>query len=261
IIMSALIWLPFPLILMIGLAIVFGHNLLDAPEAARKGNVGLVWNILHRNTFVPIGGGRGIVFFYAFPVWCGVMILGYCFGKLYSKRMEANYRQKVLVLLGSGAVMLFILLRFINGYGDPVAWSVQKNGALSVVSFFNVNKYPPSLMYCLMTLGPAILFLAFFERTQNRLSRFFITFGRVPFFYYVLHIFLIHALCMIAFFLSGYGLNDLKLQPFYFRPARFGFDLWAVYAIWASVVLMLYPLCKWYNKYKMNHNHWVLSYV
>jgi uncharacterized membrane protein len=261
VILSAIVWLPFPLILLIGVLIVYGHNLLDSAEAARKGQVGTLWNILHRNAFVPVSPGRALLFFYAFPVWTGVMVLGYCFGKFFSRKTDVAYRRKALILLGSGSILLFIVLRLINHYGDPARWSEQKTGLLTFLSFLNVSKYPPSLMYCLMTLGPAILFLAFFERIENRFSNFFITFGRVPFFYYVLHIFLIHILCAIAFFLSGYGINDLKHEPFNFRPPGFGFQLWAVYLVWVSVVFILYPLCKWYNQYKMNHSHWALSYV
>jgi hypothetical protein len=112
-----------------------------------------------------------------------------------------------------------------------------------------------------MTLGPSILFLAFFENMQGRFARFFITFGRVPFFYYLLHLFLIHTLTLIAFYASGYGANDIVAQPFFFRPPQFGYSLWAVYGIWAGVILLLYPLCRWYDRYKSTHNYWALSYL
>lgn len=261
ILLSGLIWLPFPLLLVVGLAIVFGHNLLDSAEAASKGNLPVLWNILHRNAFVPLPDNHGLLFYYAFPVWTGVMVLGYCFGKLYGKGVDVLYRRRILIALGLTAIISFIIIRFINLYGDPSPWSFQKSTSLTIISFLNVSKYPPSLMYVLMTLGPSILFLAFFERVQNRVASFFITFGRVPFFYYILHLFLIHTLCMIAFFLSGYGIGDIGSQPFYFRPQNFGYNLLAVYGVWAGVVLLLYPLCRWYEKYKASHNHWLFSYI
>ncbi len=261
VLLSVFIWLPFPILLIIGLAIVFGHNILDFKEASEQNKLPMLWNILHRSALIPISKMHSILFFYAFPVWTGVMICGYCFGKLYRKGSDPLYRKRALVFLGIGAIVSFIVLRFINMYGDPSPWSFQKTTELTVISFFNVSKYPPSLIYLLMTLGPSILLLRWFEKIQNKVSDFFIVFGRVPFFYYILHIFLIHILCVVAFFLSGYQLKDYATGLFYFRPQKFGFVLLAVYGIWAGVVLLLYPLCKWYNNYKATHNHWVFSYV
>jgi hypothetical protein len=116
-------------------------------------------------------------------------------------------------------------------------------------------------MYTLMTLGPSILFLAFFENMRGAVARFFITFGRVPFFYYLCHIFLIHVLTLVAFYIAGYSSADIAAQPFFFRPVEFGYPLWAVYAIWAGVVILLYPICRWYDRYKSTHTHWALSYM
>ena len=262
-VLSALVWLPFQTLLLIGVAIVFGHNLLDPVEAATK-EEGLVWHLLHTpdgGYYQPYAGERGVFILYAFPVWLGIMILGYCFGSLYRRTIESNKRKKYLLRISLVAISLFVVLRFFNVYGDPSPWSQQKTAMLSVLSFFNVSKYPPSLLYTLMTIGPAILFLAFFEHLQGRFSKYFIVFGRVPFFYYILHIYLIHVLCAIAFFASGYGINDLSADPFYFRPQKFGFELWAVYLIWITVVLLLYPLCRWYNKVKSASNHWAFSYL
>jgi uncharacterized membrane protein len=262
--LGLLVWLPTPVILLVGIAIVFGHNIFDQPEAMRKGDVGVLWHILHtpRSAYVyPISKDHGILFFYAFPPWTGIMIMGYCFGQLYKKTVSREQRKKVLLTIGVTAIVAFIVLRFINEYGDRAPWSVQKNALYTLMSFLNVTKYPPSLMYTLMTLGPSILFLALFERMESRFSKFFITFGRVPFFYYMLHVFLIHGLCTIAFFISGYGVDDITSQPFYFRPPQFGVSLLAVYGIWISVILLLYPLCRWYNEYKKTHHHWILSYI
>lgn len=262
--LSALIWLPFKLILALGLVIVFGHNLLDYPEAERNGQVGMFWDLAHRSRFsaYTIAPGHVILFAYAFMPWTGVMMLGYCFGSLYRKGVPVAYRKKVLLRLGIAAIVSFIVLRFINQYGDPAPWSEQKNGTYTLLSFLNVSKYPPSLMYTLMTIGPGILFLSFFESMQSRFSKFFITFGRVPFFYYLLHVYLIHLICLVLFFASGYGAEDIvSPSPFLFRPLEFGYNLWIVYVIWIGVIAILYPLCKKYNRYKSTHHHWMLSYL
>ena len=264
ILLSAIIWLPLPVIMFIGFAILLGHNLLDKPEAEQNNQVGLFWSIVHTpggSYVLPIDQTRSILFFYGFLSWTGIMILGYCFGNFYKKTVSREQRQKILLTIGLGAILLFIVLRFIDGYGDRAPWSTQKNAMFTIMSFLNVTKYPPSLMYTLMTVGPSILFLAFFENMQSRFARFFITFGRVPFFYYLLHLFLIHTLTLIAFYASGYTAKDIVSQPFYFRPVEFGYSLWAVYGIWAAVILLLYPLCKWYDRYKSTHHHWALSYL
>lgn len=198
---------------------------------------------------------------FVFLSWTGLMILGYCFGSFYKKTVSREQRKKILLTIGAGAIVLFVVLRLINGYGDRAPWSVQKNAELSIISFLNTTKYPPSLMYSMMTLGPAILFLAFFENMKSRFAKFFITFGRVPFFYYLVHLFLIHILTVLAFYISGYGARDIMAQPFFFRPVEFGYSLWAVYGIWAGVILLLYPLCRWYDHYKSTHTHWALSYM
>jgi len=265
ILLGLIIWLPYPVILILGLIIVFGHNLLDKAEAERAGNLNLFWDMAHWSRFTgyTIFSNHVIFFAYAFLPWTGVMLLGYCFGKLYQKDADRAWRKKMLMALGLSAIVSFILLRYINQYGNPAQWIVQRNDTYTFLSFLNVHKYPPSLHYILMTLGPAVLFLSFFENMQGRFSRFFITFGRVPFFYYLLHIFLIHTLCVIAFFISGYGTNDIAGQsPFLFRPLRFGFNLWGVYAVWIVTILLLYPLCRWYDGYKSRHqDKWVLSYL
>jgi hypothetical protein len=156
------------------------------------------------------------------------------------------------------------VLRYLNNYGDPRPWEQQSRGIIyTVISFFNPTKYPPSLVYLSMTLGPAIIALALIEKMQNRATRFFVTFGRVPFFFYILHFYLIHILCVIAFFASGYGVKDIVSPqvPFLFRPAQFGFNLAVVYAVWITVILLLYPLCKKYDRFKTKEKRWWTSYL
>jgi len=267
IILGLLVWLPFSLILLYGIIVVFGHNLLDYPEDARNGQVGALWNILHMSNFfvVPLSDERALVFVYAFFPWSGVMALGYCFGKFFTREFDPERRRRLLYRIGFGLIFLFIILRLLNSYGDPVPWSVQQRGGVyTFLSFLNVYKYPPSLMYIAVTLGPAIIVLALLETVNvSRVSSFLRTFGRVPFFYYIIHFYLIHALCVIAFYVSGNG-NDQIVDPntpFYFRPQVFGYNLWIVYGIWALVILLLYPLCRWYERYKASRSSWWLSYV
>jgi uncharacterized membrane protein len=265
VLLGLIIRLPFNVIFTIGLLIVCLHNLLDYPEAELRGKVGFWWDLFHHGRFAmyTIIPNHFLIILYPFVPWFGVLCCGYCFGKLYEKTTAPEARRKTLMQIGFGLIILFILLRFINTYGDPVPWSAQRNGVYSFLSFLNTTKYPPSLMYLCMTLGPAILSLAFIENLQNKLTDFFIVFGRVPFFYYVVHFFYIHTLCVVAFFVSGYTLKDIipKSTPFLFRPDDFGFSLPGVYAVWFFVIITLYPLCKWYNKYKSTHYQWWLSYV
>ena len=161
---------------------------------------------------------------------------------------------------------LFILLRFTNLYGDPFPWSQQQSPFYTFLSFIKINKYPPSLLYVLVTLGPAILFLAFAENISNAASKAVSIYGRVPMFYYVLHIFLVHLLALVAaglFTDYGWSVWILK-QPLWFTEdlKGYGFSLGIVYLVWAIVVIGLYPLCKRYDKYKSNHKEkWWLSYL
>jgi len=265
ILLSLIIRLPINDILIIGLLILLTHNLLDYPEASIKGNAGFWWDLLHHGRFAmyTIFPNHFLIILYPFVPWFGVMCCGYCFGKLYEKNFAPALRKKILMQLGLGIIALFIVLRFMNAYGDPSPWSPQRNAVYTLLSFLNTTKYPPSLMYLCMTLGPAILSLAFIEKVQNKLAYFFIVFGRVPFFYYVVHFYYIHILCLIGFFISGYTSKDIipKNTPFLFRPDNFGYSLPIVYAIWFFVIITLYPLCKWYNKYKSTHYQWWLSYV
>jgi uncharacterized membrane protein len=256
--------LPYKVIFAIGALIVLGHNLLDYPEAARKHNVSFIWDLLHdgqfdRYTFLP---NRNLIIAYAFVPWMGIMFMGYCAGKLFAPAVESAKRQKALLLIGTGLILLFVVLRLLNGYGNPLPWTHQQTALATFGSFMNIHKYPPSLMYTCITLGPACIVLALLENVQNRFTEFAKVFGRVPFFYYVLHLYLIHLFTVIAFYAAGYGSKDIAgPTPFLFRPPQFGYDLWAVYLIWVILVLALYPLCRWYNKYKGTHTQWWLSYL
>lgn len=267
IILGLLVRFSFKVILIYGLIMVLGHNLLDYPEADRNGQVGWLWNILHMAQFyfVPYGENRGLLFVYAFLPWSGVMALGYCFGTWFRSGFSPDLRKKILLRLGIGLVLLFIALRFLNAYGDPVQWGSQERGAeYTFLSFLNVTKYPPSLMFLCMTIGPAIILLALMENIRiTKVASFFRTFGRVPFFYYVIHFYLIHLFCVIAFFLDGRTTAEIidPNSPFLFRPPDFGFGLGVVYAVWIGTVLLLYPVCRRYEKFKERNRKWWVSYL
>jgi uncharacterized membrane protein len=261
--LGLMIWLPFPVILAIGLIIFFGHNLADAAERAREGRVGFVWSLLHRPAFYPYGNGRLFAILYPFLPWLGVMTLGYCLGKWFEPEVRPAVRSKRLVMLGLGLIALFFVLRTINGYGNPNPRLTDASGWKAFFSFMNVQKYPPSLMFSSITIGIGLLLLVFFEQIKNRITDILNIYGRVPFFYFVVHFYLIHFLCMIAFLVEGRAAETIRTpnSPFLFRPADFGYRLWIVYLIWIGVVVLMYPLCKWYNRYKSTHRNWWLSYI
>jgi uncharacterized membrane protein len=266
IILGFLVRLPWKIILLIGFIIVCGHNFLDYPAINQSLKGSFISDIIYfaNFSFYPLWSNHTVVIIYAFLPWTGVMLLGYCFGKLYMKGVDPAWRKKILIGIGLGLVLLFLVLRFIDFYGDPVQWSTQSRGGLfTFLSFLNLNKYPPSLLYLCMTLGPAILLLAFIEKMQNWFTRTMSIYGRVPMFYYILHFYLIHLIVVIVFYLSGFTAKDINgpNHIFLFRPPTFGFGLWGVYAVWIFVVIALYPFCKKYDSYKSSNQKWWLSYL
>ena len=264
--MSAVIYLPPKAILALGLIILFGHNLLDNIHASGNSFPDLLWGILHERKRFTIGG-RFIGTGYPILPWFGIMALGFCFGYFYKKGMDAVLRKKYLLRLGGLAIALFFLFRGINMYGDMKPWSLQHSAILTICSFLNATKYPPSLMFSLMTLGPAFILLAFMEKPLNRLGKIIIVFGRVPLFFYILHLYLIHALATLAVVFSGRPWTDMiSITNFNSKDSPwlkgYGFTLWQTYLVWLLVVALLYPLCKWYDQYKTNHKEkWWLSYL
>ncbi len=269
VILGLLIHLPFRVILITGIVIVAGHNLLDIPESEPGFKAGFWWNLFHSGFFklYSYAPNRYIMMVYPFVAWTGVMMLGYCAGIIYTARYSAMQRRKILRTLGFGLIGLFIILRFINSYGDPFTWSTQKNGLYTFLSFIKVHKYPPSLLYLCIMIGPALLLLSVMEKIKNRLTDIMVIFGRTAFFYYIIHIYLIHLLAVVAFFIRGNhtvqdALESVRQVPFLFVMPGEGVGLLMVYVVWAFVIVLLYPLCKWYDKYKTGHKEkWWLSYI
>jgi uncharacterized membrane protein len=264
IILGMLVWLPVNTILVCGLLIIFFHNLLDIPERSSDTHIGLLWNLAHHGNFTPIHlwPGHIALIVYAFLPWTGIMLLGYGLGRIFNTRFDSS-RRKILLLSGSALILIFIIFRSYNHYGDPEHWRLIRNHFYSWLSYINVSKYPPSLDYISITIGIAFILLALLDRSSKNSFSFARVFGRVPFFFYVLHLYLIHLLTMILFFVQGYQTKDIRPQhsPFMFRPDNFGFGLAGVYLIWIAVILILYPFCRSYDDYKTTHRKWWLSYV
>lgn len=256
VILAGLIHLRLRLIAGFAIVMIAGHNLLDpiSPEAfgghgpTSYGVLGWLWIVLH----VPAAP-----VFYPLIPWVGVMAAGYAFGAIL--RLEEAERRRTLLALGAALTAAFGLLRWIDGYGDPEYWTQQKDGLFTLLSFLNTTKYPPSLLYLLMTLGPAIAALALFERVSGPVARFLVLFGRVPLFFYVLHIYLIHLLVLAFAALQGFEVRRF-LDLFFLFPPEWGFSLPMVYLIWAGVVLALYPACRWFAGIKRRNRSGWLSY-
>jgi uncharacterized membrane protein len=261
VVLALMIWLPLPVIFLTGLVIVCGHNILDVFDFTKPGTTPFWWGLLHQQSFFPYDGNRTFGILYPLIPWPGLMMIGYCLGSFYVKEYDAIKRQKSLMLIGVFVTMFFIVLRFANVYGDPSSWSVQRNWVTTVLSFLNVTKYPPSLLFLSMTLGPALIFLSVIEKKPGRWTKVVSVYGRVPFFYFLIHFFLLHLICLILFFLNGNSLSAANTGLIHFRQETFGYSLRVVYLIWITVVVVLYPVCKWYDQLKLSHKKWWLSYL
>ena len=265
IVLALLLRTSISVIFITGCLLFFGRNILDYISLPAEGPVHVFLNIVVNSptTLIPLGHNRFIFDLYAILPWTGVMLLGYSLGTLYRPTVQQSKRAKVLTMTGISLIAFFIVIRFINQYGDPAPWSYQKNWLFTVISFLNTTKYPASLQYLSMTLGPALVLLPLLENAHSKFSRLLMVYGKVPFFYYVIHFYLIHTLGVIFFFACGYGKKDIvePSLPFLFRPLHFGFNLWIVYGIWLFVVVILYKPCKWFINYKSTHKQWWLQYL
>lgn len=262
--LAAALWLPRPAILALGLVLVAGHNLLDGVHASSFGAPGtlpaLAWNILHEPWHGRFANGFELGVMYPLLPWIGVLLLGYALGEV--MQLAPDRRRRWLRAVGLGALLLFALLRLANGYGDPEPWSVNARGAgYTALGLLNVEKYPPSLDYLLMTLGPALCLLPQLDGWQGRLARIAETFGRVPMFFYLLHVPLIHGISLLARWLL-FGAAAANIHRTADVPASYTPSLLPVYLGWLGVLALLYPLCRAYGRYKQRHRgQWWLSYL
>lgn len=258
--LAVLIRFPVKVATIFGLLMIALHNLFDDVTPDQLGILGWPWQILHAGG--PINYMQGYSFLVAYPLipWIGVMAVGYGFGTILIK--EASARRKTLLRLGLAITAGFILIRATNLYGDPNQWSQQKDVVFTAFDFINCEKYPPSLLYLMITLGPAIAVLPLLERARGWMAQFFIVFGRVPMFFYIIHIPLIHGLALLAAYLTGYDTGFMfgNVPPWEWPPG-YGFGLPVVYVVWGGVVLALYPVCKWFAEVKKRRKDVWLSYL
>jgi uncharacterized membrane protein len=242
--LSAMIYLSKKLLLAVGLIIVFGHNLLDGVSFEKGTAADAIWKLLHVRGGFEIGS-TGINVFVLFSVlpYFGLALLGYCLGQLYEEGYSAVRRKKIICWLGIACCLLFIVLRATNLYGDPAPWNEQKSFSFTVLSFIKTTKYPTSLLYLLMTIGPSLILLSYTEQVKNWFANVMIVFGKVPMYFYLWHLFLIHGAALV----TG-GLNTK--------------GLWGVYIATLSINAILYFLCRQYAQYKFRHpEKWWVSYI
>jgi len=264
--LAALVWMPTRVMMIAALATIALHNVLDPITARDFGGAAGLWNLLHQVGAFRLGDLTVIVGYPLVP-WIAVMALGFACGPVF--QMAPESRRRILMTAGVAAAIGFIAIRFWNGYGDPAPWQPQASSAFTALSFLNATKYPPSLIFLLMTLGPAFIALAWLDRRALDSSHPLVVFGRAPLFYFVAHFFLAHlAAALLA--LARYG---RAAWPFIFHPLpsmggsqalypeNFGYDLWVVYVVWAAIVLALYPACRRVAAWKAGRTEWWVGYL
>jgi uncharacterized membrane protein len=273
ILMALLVRLPTWVSAVFGLVLIFGHNALDGMALASMGGsagspgvIQIAWTFLHQPGPVPLLGGATMVFV-AYPLipWIGVMALGYALGQVYEWASER--RRRFLLIAGTAAVILFIILRWVNVYGDPSPWSVQERSGFTLLSFLNTTKYPVSLLFLLMTLGPSLVFLSLSDgwKRDGLVAKIALTFGRVPLFYFILQLVVAHLAGVVLGYFAGFDVGfwftNYPFSPTVKAPPGFGFSLATTYAAWLAGLVILYPTCLWYGRKKRESGHWLYSYM
>jgi uncharacterized membrane protein len=262
--LAALVWLPRRAVLAIGAGIIAGHNLLDPLAPARLGAFADLWTALEVPGLLRYHGVPYALDIYSLLPWFGVMAFGFGLGQVFL--MPPASRDRRLVSIGLAMIAAFLILRFFNAYGNRQPWSPQAGLGKFVMAFLNVEKYPPSLMYVCATLGPVLMLIPLIERWRGAGARIFLTFGSVPLFFYVIHVYLAHALSIslrIATHQSLAGQFD-QLRTLVLNPSTLhgsGFSLPIVYVVWVAMLAMLYPLCRWFGNVKQRRRDWWLSYL
>jgi uncharacterized membrane protein len=258
VLLAALIWLPRGVLAVLAVVIIAGHDALPIIRPVTASNAG--WALLHNGPFVLPILGKPVLVAYSVGPWLGVMLAGYVLGPWFA--LPLPLRNRRLRLAGLLALGLFVALRALNGYGDPAPWSVQPRGlGYTVLSFLNVTKYPPSLLFLCLTLGGALLLLSVAEKATSPPARWLRTFGQVPFFYFVAHLVLISAAAWVwtrITFGQPVNFSFVSVQEW---PAAYHPSLLRAYTVWALVILTLYWPCRWYQGYKQRHSYWWLSYL
>jgi uncharacterized membrane protein len=260
--LAALIYLPRTIVLVFGLLMIFGHNLLDGIQAESFGDFSWLWGMLHQPLWVPFNDtGAGLFFAYPLIPWIGLMAVGYASASWFFQNPASFARKAIKV--GVALTLAFIALRFTNWYGDPAIWETQERGSIfTLISFLNVQKYPPSLLYLLMTMGPSLMLLGFLHNHNVAAAKPLTLFGRVPFFFYVIHTPFLHGLAMLYFMLTiGASAPNWQMQGPQAHPSGYEPSLLLCYVVWIFVTVVMYYACRWFSGVKKRHNHWVLKYL
>jgi uncharacterized membrane protein len=256
--LAVLIFLPISMVAAVGLTLIAGHNLLDGIESSQFGRFAWVWRVLHDRGHIGLDGFDIFVIYPLIP-WVGVMATGFAFGQVVQLRPQRRRRR--LILLGLSLIGAFVALRAINVYGDPEPWSYQSTSLFTVLSFLDTNKYPPSLLYLLMTLGPAILALGLLDRGLGALGRPLLTLGRAPLFFYLLQWAMAHALALAVAILQGRPYHWLLASEPFHTPPHWGYSLPVVYLMWGVALLLLYPPSRWFADLKRRRKDPWMSYL
>jgi uncharacterized membrane protein len=247
-------------LLTLALATIGLHNLADGlprPWPATQ-PLEIVLALLHQKTGISVGSGIVIAQYPLVP-WVAVLVLGYVIGGVYT--LDAARRRSALYWSGTAASMLFLAGRYMNSYGDPRPWSTQAEPWRTAASFLALEKYPPSVLYLAMTLGPALLALAWLDgRRVARWANPLLDFGRVPLVFYVLQWPLVHVIAWLFQALAGQPIGWDRINPLTFTglPEGSGFDLATVYLGFALGLLVLWPICRWYARFRARHREWAL---
>lgn len=249
-------------IALLGVTIVAAHNILQGVQFGTNVVLDNVWAVFFRPKFISVSPDFAFLVSYPLVPWLGMMLCGFACGRLFE--LAEEHRRRMFIRIGVGLLLLFVVFRFWNIYGDPAHWSVQVSPIFTVLSFINLTKYPPSLLFASVMLGIMFLLLAALEGKKNFLTDVLTIYGSVPLFYYLAHWYLLRTVLLVLIFSQGFGLADLNFGMMTFGlPKKWvGYELPAVYGVWFSVVLILFPLCRWYGRYKQAHKgNWLLRYI
>ena len=267
IVLAFLIHVRFWAILIVGIGIVMGHNTLDNVSFENGSALDITWSFLHVHKLYVISHQYSFLFLYPIIPWVGVMALGYCLGSLYAPGYSAVKRKRTLLQIGVASLFVFLLFRWVNLYGDPVPWAYQPDFRLTIMSFFSLEKYPPSFLFLCLTLGLSLILLRVLETQNMARQRAIALIGNVALFYYVLHVFVIHLLALLVVIWTGYPWQTMvfvgpisQISPL--LKGNYGFSLGETYLIWIGLIFLLYlPCVYWYALKNRNKSTWWVSYV
>lgn len=264
IVLAALVFVPQKVVFGLGIFLIFTHDAFNFIRLTPENTGFTLWSLLQQVGFVAITPNHGIITAYPLLPWLGIMLAGYGAARMYT-HMDTTKRKRTLLISGSVTIVLFILIRFLNVHAPLDSWSVQKDGLFTMMSFLNCTKTPVTLLFTLMTLGPVLIILAVTERSSGWVARKALVFGRVPLFYFIVHFYVLHVAAIVTYLIiSGQSISDLD---FHFSKGLggiapgVGYPLIWTYAAWILLIIVLYPVCRWYEAYKNSRKHWWLSYL